>query len=146
MKKIIFAVTLLIGLCLASNAQTPIPAPSHEPKPQLPPEEKAAKLTKYMTTHLELTSDQQTKVAELNTANAYKISEIKKKHKDKIEAAKPELKPIKAKYNADLKVILTPAQNKKWAELKKKNSDEIKKNKEASKNLQEDSVMPEDLY
>lgn len=148
MKKIIFAVSLLIGIGFSVMAQTPSAGKGSKQdpsKPKLTPEEKAAKLTAYMTSELSLTADQQTKVAVLNTTNSKQVSEIRKKHKGNMEAAKPELKPLKEKYNTDLKAILTPEQNTKWTELKKKKREEMKANKEAAKVLEDNGISPEDL-
>lgn len=112
---------------------------------KMTPEQKAEKLTQYMTTSLALTSDQQAKVSALNASKAKQVDAIRTKYKGNMESAKPELKTAKDQYNTSLKAILTPEQQTKWEAIKKQKKEEYQKNKAAGTKPAEGDLNPEDI-
>ena len=108
---------------------------------KLTPEQKAQKVTQFMTTELGLTADQQQKVGALNSSRATQMQQIKTKYNGDMKAAQTELKPLREKYKADLKAILTAEQAAKWEQIK-----QARKTKEAqTKTPPVDGITTEDL-
>jgi len=158
MKKIVFTLVCLSGLSFASFAQQPNQTGTntqgqhnnqgggHSGQGQKQTAaQKAEKLTQYMTTSLNLTTDQQSKVSALNLSKATQIDNIRTKYKDNMEAAKPELKVVKTDYNTSLNAILTPEQQTKWEALKKQKKEELQQNKTAGAKPAEGTLTPEDI-
>ncbi len=77
-----------------NNTKAKAPAQKNQ-KAKPSPEERAQKVSEYMTAELGLSADQQQKVSELNKAKATQISDIKAKYNGDMKAAMPEIKPIK---------------------------------------------------
>lgn len=109
------------------------------------PEQRALKLTQYMTTSLSLTPDQQTKVSALNTKKAQEIEKIRSSNNGNMEAVKPQMKAVKEQYNTSLNAILTTDQKTKWEALKKQKKEEYQKNKAAGTKPAEGDLTPEDV-
>ncbi len=125
------------------NASTQGKQSSAEHK--MTPEQKAAKLTQYMTTNLNLTTDQQTKVSALNISKAKQLDSIRTTYKGDMEAAKAAAKTVKVDYNNSLNTILTSDQKTKWEALKKQKKEEFQKNKAAGTAPKEGDLTPEDV-
>lgn len=108
-------------------------------------EQRAQKLTQYMTTTLNLTNDQQTKVLALNTSKAKQLDSIRAKNKGNMEAGKTEAKTVISSYNTSLNAILTAEQKTKWDEIKKQKKAEFEKNRAAGTRPAEGDLAPEDV-
>jgi Spy/CpxP family protein refolding chaperone len=108
-------------------------------------EQRATKVTQYMTTSLALTSDQQTKVTALNITKSKQLDSLRTANAANMEAAKPAMKKVKETYNAGLNSVLTADQKTKWEALKKQKRDEFQKNKAAGTKPTEGEVTPEDV-
>jgi periplasmic protein CpxP/Spy len=83
------------------------------------PEEKAAMRAAHMRESLGLTDEQTAKVESAVLTKMTKSKEIRAKYPEDKDAAKKELKPIHAQFEASMKEILTPEQFAKWKEMKK---------------------------
>jgi hypothetical protein len=164
MKKIVLIFALIAGVSVSSIAQKTskksAPAPKKDVKGQsnaseqgkqssaehkMTPEQKATKLTQYMTTALSLTSDQQAQVSALNTSKAKQVDSIKTSSKGNTDAGKAQLKSIKSNYNTSLNNILTAEQKTKWEALKKQKKEESEKNKAAGVKPKEGELTVEDI-
>ena len=164
MKKIVFIFVFIIGLSASGIAQQKSakvgqdknkdakgqPNASGQGKQssaanKMTPEQKANKLTQYMTTALTLTSTQQTQVAALNTSKAKQVDSIKTATKGNTDAAKNQLKSVKSNYNTSLNNILTAEQKTKWEALKKQKKEESEKNKAAGVAPKEGELTVEDI-
>ncbi|MBC7450691.1 MAG: hypothetical protein H7259_04310 [Cytophagales bacterium] len=139
MKKSFLILALVSLTSITGFSQTPAqtPATKQTQKTKLNPDEKAQKLTQYMTTELGLTTEQQQKVAALNSSKATQLAAIKTKYNGDMKAAQTELKPIKQQYNTSLKTILSPEQFTKWEQIKKQKKEEYKQ--------KQGPISPEDL-
>ncbi|ABG59100.1 hypothetical protein [Cytophaga hutchinsonii] len=159
MKKIVFSIVFFSSLCLVSFAQQNHNGNQGQHNGQQGGKaahgggqgqkqtsaQKAARLTQYMTSSLNLSAEQQSKVAALNTSKAQQVDSIRSKYKGNMEAAKPELKTARDTYNASLNTILTADQKKKWDEIKKQKKEEFQKNRAAGTKPAEGEITPEDL-
>ena len=133
MKKVISIIaTLVLGIgCLFAQKA---------PKTS---EERATKAAQKLTTELNLSADQTTKVKDLIKARIEAVQAVKAKYTEaqKIERRK-EIKPIRQKFRTDLEAILTPEQKTKWEALKaerKAKKGERKGEGKGKKNKKEDS-------
>lgn len=161
MKKIVFSIVFLSGLSLASLAQQNTHqggqhqgngqggqhqgGGQHPQGEKMTAEQKATKLTQYMTTNLSLTSDQQTKISALNLSKAKQLDSIRTKYKGDMEAAKTASKTVRVDYNSSLNAILTSDQKTKWEAIKKQKKEEFQKNKTAGTKPTEGDLTPEDV-
>ena len=155
MKKIVFSIVFFSSLCLVSFAQQ-----NQNGKQRLhnggkgsqggnqgqkqTAAQKAIKLTQYMTSSLSLSTEQQSKVAALNTSKAQQVDHIRSKYKGNMEAAKPELKTARDTYHTSLNTILTADQKTKWEEIKKQKKEEFQKNRAAGTKPSEGKITLED--
>jgi spermidine/putrescine-binding protein len=108
-------------------------------------EQRAQKVTQYMTTSLALTSDQQTKITALNLTKSKQLDSVRTANSANMEVAKPAMKKVKDSYNTGLNSILTTDQKTKWEALKKQKRDEYQKNKAAGRKPAEGEITPEDV-
>jgi len=105
-------------------------------KEPMPPDERAAKLTDWMKTNLQLTADQEKPVQEINLKYANKTEELRNSD----EPRKEQFKKVKA-YNeekdAELKKLFTEEQFKLYQAKKEEVKEEFKtKAKEKKKTEQ----------
>lgn len=156
MKKIVFSIVFLSGICLVSFAQQHSRGGNqgqHGQQGGKGPQggqkqtaaQRATKLTQYMTTSLSLSTEQQSKVAALNASKAEQVDSIRSKYKGNMDGAKTELKTVKDSYNTSLNAILTADQKTKWEEIKKQKKEEMQKNRAAGTKPAEGDLTPEDL-
>lgn len=110
MKKIMLALFLIAGIATLANAQDTI-------KTKRTPEERAARMGQMLQKKLNLTADQATKVNAILTEQATKTSGMKMKGVKGGGLARME-----AKAEADKKInaILTPEQQKEYAQIEEK--------------------------
>lgn len=84
---------------------------------QANPETKAAKQTNEMVETLKLTTAQAKTVKEINLTYAKKIYTLKQNGKKK--ETREQVKKLKASRRAKINQVLTPAQQTRWAAIKK---------------------------
>ena len=77
-------------------------------------EVKAKNHTDFMAQELNVSAAQKKKICSLNLKRIKSMSVLKTKYKGDMNAAKPEIIPIREKYDANLKSILTYNQWKNW--------------------------------
>lgn len=155
MKKVIFSIVFLAGVTATSLAQNSHPGGGqggqhkgggqHPEGQKMTAEQKATKLTQYMTTNLNLSADQQTKVSALNLSKAKQLDSIRTANKNNMEAGKAAAKTVKEEYNTSLNAILTAEQKTKWEAIKKQKKEEFQKNKAAGTKPTEGNLTPEDV-
>ena len=118
----ILAIVLLIAF-FSTNAQDK----------QIPPAaDRAAKMTEWMKTNLQLTAEQEPKVQDINLKYANKADQLRNSSLGK----RQKMQSLKADSNAkdqELKAVLTPSQyssyESKKAEVKKKFKEKAKENR-----------------
>ncbi len=160
MKKIVFSIVFLSGLSLASLAQEHNHqggggqhngGGQHQGGGQgggqrMTTQQRAQKLTQYMTTSLTLTADQQQKVGVLNESKAVQDSTTRAKYKADMQAGQTEMKANRDKYNTSLKTILTADQATKWEALKKQKKEEFQQAQASgTKPADNTGLTPEDV-
>jgi soluble cytochrome b562 len=152
MKKIAFTLALAAFSATLSFAQQPAQHTQGNGQhsgeaghPKMTPEQRATKVTQYMTTSLALTSAQQTQVTALNLIKSKQLDSVRTANSGNMEAAKPAMKKVKETYNTGLNSILTTDQKTKWEALKKQKRDEYQKNKAAGMKPAQGEITPEDV-
>jgi periplasmic protein CpxP/Spy len=142
MKQFILAI-LFLGFVFAVNAQQPGGQKKNQPQGKAKghdktPEERAKKFTARLDSALVLSPEQEQKVTALVTARAQEIKTVREKYKsasgnqgDNMKKAQEEIKPIRKKFNDDLKAILTPEQKTKYDALVKQRKEQKKAKKTA---------------
>ncbi len=126
-KNLRFFISLIASLFFIAN--------SYSQEKTIPPAaDRAAKLTEWMKTNLQLTTDQVTPVQEINLKYANKMDDLRKSAKGRRAKMQTMKSDNKAK-DAELKKILTADQFKTYLakkdELKKKFKEEMKERKQA---------------
>lgn len=107
-----FALTaILSGTTLFSFAQD---------KEVKTPEQRAEKKTEILTKKLDLTTDQQTKVADMNQATAKEVDAIKNNANLSKEEKKSAIKQLRETKRNELKAILTTEQQQKLDKMQEK--------------------------
>lgn len=109
MKKLVFAMLLLLPLTALAQPQTP-------PKP----EEMAKKQTERLKKEVTLTADQEKKVNEVYLASATKMEAAFKSGQSSRETMVAKLKEIRAEEETQLKTILTADQFTQFQAAQKK--------------------------
>lgn len=118
MKKLM---VLTIGLFVAASVTA---QPHGKGKPKMNAEERATKLTDWMTENLSLTSEQQPKILELHKRHFAQMDSIRKNAAGDKEAMKQAAKGVKKELHDGYKIILTEAQWKKLKELREEKKQE----------------------
>lgn len=108
MKKLMI-IAVLSGMTVAAQAQE---------KERKTPEERARIRTERMATELELTPEQKAKVEAINLKYAGQADEGRAEQKTEREAARKEGKAMREAHDAEIKAVLTPEQQTKWAAKK----------------------------
>jgi len=122
-----FFISLIACLFLFAN--------SYSQEKEIPPAaDRAAKLTEWMKTNLQLTAEQVSPVQEINLKYANKMDDLRKSSQGR-RAKMQTLKSDNKAKDAELKKILTADQFKtylaKKEEIKKKFKEEMKERKQA---------------
>lgn len=120
-------ISLIVSLSLFVN--------SYSQEKEIPPAaDRAAKLTEWMKTNLQLTAEQVAPVQEINLKYANKMDDLRKRSQGR-RAKMQTLKSDNKAKDAELKKILTADQFKtylaKKEEIKKKFKEEMKERKQA---------------
>src|SRR5262245_52211051 len=97
----------------------------------MPPEQRAAKITEWMKTNLQLNDEQLPKVDEINKKYAMKTEDVRKEMKEQNDkTAKKEkmssLKALDKEKDGELKVVLTDEQFKNYLAKKEEMKEQIK--------------------
>ena len=100
------------------------PARAQQKQP-MPPEHRAAKMTEWMKTNLQLNDEQATKVSDINKTYAMKVEDIRTHTPDK-KKKKSALKALDKDKDGELKAVLTEDQFKTYLAKKEKMKEEIK--------------------
>lgn len=132
MKKILLTIFLIAGIAVFANAQDTT-------KVKKTPQERAAQMTKALQRKLNLTADQTTQVSAILTDEATKTSDIKEKGVKGHGLAK-----LEAKTDADKKInaILTPDQQKVYAQMEEKMKAKAQERLQARKTAQATPPAP----
>ena len=152
MKKIVFILALVAFTATLSLAQQPAQHTQGNGQhsggaghTKMTPEQRATKVTQYMTNSLVLTSAQQTQVTALNLTKSKQLDSIRTANSANMEAAKPAMKKVKDSYNTSLNSILTADQKTKWEAIKKQKAQEHQNNKAVGTQPAAGDVTPEDV-
>lgn len=116
----------LIVLLLVSSALSPASVMAQEQeKETMPPAERAAKLTAWMKSNLQLTADQETQAQEINLKYANKTEELRNSEGSRMQKFK-KLKGYNESKDEELKKVFTAEQFKTYQAKKEEVKEEFK--------------------
>jgi Spy/CpxP family protein refolding chaperone len=108
MKKILLMITLVLGLNVLAHAQT---------KAHRTPEQRAERLTKMLSSKLNLSADQSTKVKAIFLARATQLQSIKADTGDR-KAHRAQVKDVLANTDKELSAVFNTSQKEEYTKLK----------------------------
>jgi hypothetical protein len=119
----VFAFILLIGNVFSQDNNQKEDNKQEVKTPKMTPEEQATKITDKLNKHLNLTSEQYTKIKKLYTDNIT----YKRELKDKDLISKSEVKAKQKEFREGIKSTLTDEQKEKMKKMMKKKHGKHKK-------------------
>jgi len=108
-------------------------------KDSLTSEMKAEKNADYLQKQLNLTDAQKKKVYTSTLDKVNKMAALKIKYKGNMNDAQAELKPVKSKYDSDMKSIFTDEQYKKWLNIVE--AKKVKNNEPSNMNEYDPTIL-----
>lgn len=114
MKKLSMAVVLLLSVFTFANAQTPQQG-GQGGRNMGTPEERAQRQTETLSTKLNLTAEQKSKVLAIFTAQAQSVDSLRKASAGDMAAMRSTMKPIQQASESKLMAVLNDDQKKQYA-------------------------------
>ena len=111
--KRIWLIASMIGVIATAQAQ-------QRPDREGNPTERAERQTNALTEALDLSTDQQATVSDINLKYAEEVASLREKNREEREEARAAMKDIKERKEAELKEVLTEEQMEKYQEHQKK--------------------------
>ena len=122
------ATTALAGSCLAQVPASATPAAPAPVAPPTAPDQQAARRAQYLTKELGLTADQQARLAPILLAQRQEMLGLRSQAQTggQRRGMGQDLKAAQARYDAQVKAILTPDQYARFGQLKEAQRDKLR--------------------